>query len=414
MATLTPNFNLSKPDSSDQFDAFRQSYNDNMDIIDNNLGGGGGGGGHTIVDENGSDMPAESKLQFTGNVNVADDNVNGATVVDILGGGGNVYGAFIDTDRTISSGTITAGVEGTYTATEDVAIDFLLYASGGQNAYLRIDGKNIYSSNSGTNRDFVFLKKGQTATFGSYGTNGTYTVYGLLQGTNGIFAPVIYSDNERVIGVWRDNKPLYQRSFDLGSDKSISHTSWYNAIVSIPNVENITLCFGLYSGGTYYPLMAYHTGDDVNVLACRANSGATVRYLTLRYTKSSDTAGSGTWNTSGIPNVHYSSTEHVIGTWIDGKPIYEITVDTGTLPNNTTKTIAHGISDLKAVIDLRGYALNTNNGINIPIPYVYKSGSYSKSLQAYADATNITFISGENMSGYTESYVTLQYTKSTD
>lgn len=42
MATYTPNFNLSKPDLSDPFGDFRQSYNDNMDTIDLNLGGGGG------------------------------------------------------------------------------------------------------------------------------------------------------------------------------------------------------------------------------------------------------------------------------------------------------------------------------------------------------------------------------------
>ena len=42
MATQTTNYNLSKPDAGDQFSAFRQSYNDNMDIIDANLGGGGG------------------------------------------------------------------------------------------------------------------------------------------------------------------------------------------------------------------------------------------------------------------------------------------------------------------------------------------------------------------------------------
>ena len=43
MATYTTNYNLSKPDASDQYSAFRQSYNQNMDIIDQNLGGGGGG-----------------------------------------------------------------------------------------------------------------------------------------------------------------------------------------------------------------------------------------------------------------------------------------------------------------------------------------------------------------------------------
>ena len=41
MATYTPNYNLEKPDSTDNFGDFRQSYNDNMDTIDANLGGGG-------------------------------------------------------------------------------------------------------------------------------------------------------------------------------------------------------------------------------------------------------------------------------------------------------------------------------------------------------------------------------------
>ena len=118
--------------------------------------------------------------------------------------------------------------------------------------------------------------------------------------------------------------------------------------------------------------------------------------------------------TSGASSHIYSTTEKKVGKWIDGKPIYEITVNTGTLPNNTTKTTAHGISNLKAVIDFRGYGRNTNNGINISIPYLYFSGSTTRGLCAYADPTNIYFISKENMSSYTESYVTLQYTKTTD
>lgn len=59
MATYTLNYNLEKPEASDPFGDFRQSYNDNMDIIDANLGGGGGGGG-----------------------NVDDVEVNGVSVVD--------------------------------------------------------------------------------------------------------------------------------------------------------------------------------------------------------------------------------------------------------------------------------------------------------------------------------------------
>lgn len=42
MSTYTPNYNLNKPDDSDDFKDFRANYNQNMDIIDANMGGGGG------------------------------------------------------------------------------------------------------------------------------------------------------------------------------------------------------------------------------------------------------------------------------------------------------------------------------------------------------------------------------------
>jgi len=59
MATLTPNFNLSKPEPTDDYRDFLNSYGDNMDIIDQNMGGGGGGNindvlvnGVSVVDSN--------------------------------------------------------------------------------------------------------------------------------------------------------------------------------------------------------------------------------------------------------------------------------------------------------------------------------------------------------------------------
>lgn len=56
MATLTPNYHLSKPEASDQFGDFRESYNSNMDIIDQNMGGGGGGGNVNDVKVNGTSV----------------------------------------------------------------------------------------------------------------------------------------------------------------------------------------------------------------------------------------------------------------------------------------------------------------------------------------------------------------------
>ena len=58
MSTYTTNYNLEKPDSTDDFKDFRSNYNSNMDIIDANLGGGGGNvddvlvNGVSVVDGN--------------------------------------------------------------------------------------------------------------------------------------------------------------------------------------------------------------------------------------------------------------------------------------------------------------------------------------------------------------------------
>ena len=80
MATYTPNLNLGKPESSDQFSAFRQLFNDNMDILDT----GGGGSGHTIEDGSGTAMTARANLQFVNCTSVTDDSVNDRTVVTVL------------------------------------------------------------------------------------------------------------------------------------------------------------------------------------------------------------------------------------------------------------------------------------------------------------------------------------------
>lgn len=82
MATYTPNYNLYKPEGTDDFDDFLTEFGTNMDTIDQNLGGGGGGG-HTIVDESGTNLPSESKLQFTDGLQAVDDNANGKTVVSL-------------------------------------------------------------------------------------------------------------------------------------------------------------------------------------------------------------------------------------------------------------------------------------------------------------------------------------------
>lgn len=103
-------------------------------------------------------------------------------------------------------------------------------------------------------------------------------------------------------------------------------------------------------------------------------------------------------------HLSYSTTPKATGeTWIDGSPIRRIVVDTGTLPNATTTTTAHGIT-FTNIIHIGGWG--TDGSLWIPIPYVHESTAYVK---VYVDATNINLKTGANLSTYTTSYVILDY-----
>ena len=108
----------------------------------------------------------------------------------------------------------------------------------------------------------------------------------------------------------------------------------------------------------------------------------------------------------------FSSTEVEIGTWIDGKPLYRTVVNTGALPNNTTKTIPHSISNIKKITFLHGVAHNTVTDGYIPLPYA--SVTSAQTCMVYAGVQNVYFTTQADLSAYLESYMILEYTKTTD
>lgn len=112
-----------------------------------------------------------------------------------------------------------------------------------------------------------------------------------------------------------------------------------------------------------------------------------------------------------VPKHTYSTTEQVVGTWIDGKPIYEKTVDLGYLANNGTIYVNHDISNIGDVVSLQGIAKN-GNGITIPLPFISTS-SLSYCVQLSSNTTQIFTITGTDRSGF-YAYALIQYTKTTD
>lgn len=220
------------------------------------------------------------------------------------------------------------------------------------------------------------------------------------------FPPLIYSDEEREIGVWCDGKPLYQKTINVpissitGNETTINH--------NIANVDTIYFADGcmVRGGNLTLPLVTYHTVSSwaasifnltrtsfVLYLGSDELSRVLNIYVTLKYTKTTDVAGSGTWTTQGTLAHHYSADEHMIGTWF-GKTLWEKTIYYSS-PGGTADTnkiidasIKHGVNC--NVVDVQGVQtygyLNGNmpNDTSDPEP-IAQSNLY---LPYYAPSTS--------------------------
>lgn len=110
----------------------------------------------------------------------------------------------------------------------------------------------------------------------------------------------------------------------------------------------------------------------------------------------------------------YSTNEIRIGTWINGKPIYRKVIDCGSLPNNTTKQIAHNISNIERTIKCTGSAQYGTYFLDLPYMAISNGSiSGSNSIGITADTTNVNIITGSNRTSWS-AYAILEYTKTTD
>lgn len=229
----------------------------------------------------------------------------------------------------------------------------------------------------------------------------------------------LYSADEKIIGRWIDGKPIYQKTVSLGNlpnktTKDVAHSiSNLADIVSVSAVRK-------HPGDSIFSELPYVHDTTVNyqigiaidttnitIYSRNTDSSPFIGYVTLQYTKTTDSSVE-------IGNdTDYSTTEKIVGTWIDGKPLYQKTVDTGALPNSaTTKQIAHSVANVDRIIWCYGYAYKTNVADGgIRLPNTMNSDAFTNT---YADRTNVYIATGKDRSSFTESYVTIQYTKTTD
>lgn len=111
------------------------------------------------------------------------------------------------------------------------------------------------------------------------------------------------------------------------------------------------------------------------------------------------------------PN-NYSTTEQEIGTWIDGKKLYQVTL-TGNLPATVdTDTVVASISDLDTIVEFNGFGRDNTTCV-IPFNYGKIGNSFTTKdfIAAYLNSEDIYVT--VSVSGYCNQpfWLTVKYTK---
>ena len=201
-----------------------------------------------------------------------------------------------------------------------------------------------------------FITLQYTKTTDAAGSGG-YKAYGL--------SPIIYSTEEREVGVWIDGKPLYQKTFNF-NNQTITDKAWTDSLLGTSqsgiSIKHYKGYFGLtgqprFSQFTYYrdpneyfTCMISNNEDDISVRPnMNAGLAVTLADVTIWYTKTTDTAGSGIWTTTGEYSHHYSTSEKVVGTWVDGRPVYEITVEDSGAWNTSDHYFLCGATNIEPI-----------------------------------------------------------------
>lgn len=189
----------------------------------------------------------------------------------------------------------------------------------------------------------------------------------------------------------------------ITTDGATGGTAYYVVLATIYVGTNVTtIGSGVITAGTIAQTSALADGS---VTTSKLADGAVT---TDKLGSASVTSGKVDWTT--MPGSYSTTEQQTPFTWIDGKPIYKKTVNTGTMPNKTRKQVAHNISNLGFIISMSGMAYG--NSTYIPIPYADTTSA--NSLGFYASSTELIIFTGQNASYLTTSYVTLYYTKTTD
>lgn len=103
---------------------------------------------------------------------------------------------------------------------------------------------------------------------------------------------------------------------------------------------------------------------------------------------------------------NYSTTEQIVGTWIDGSTLYEKTIP---ITQGSTEThVSLSDLDIDTFFAVSAFIIHSGNGDTVPLTY-YTTGS-DKSMLYYNRTNKRLVVQGGTWTG--SGYVTIRYTKS--
>ena len=369
---------------------------DSSNAVDPTLGKwrefeGGGGGGHTIEDADGTTLAQRDTLKFGEEFAVSDDSTNEKTIVnldpmpeadidDILDG-------FTPTGNAVSVRAFTP-IGTILPLISETAPKFFLKCDGA--TYNKADYPELASHLLSLTSHSQYEVSGDATKFKVPDLRGEF-----LRGT-GTNSHTNQGNGDSV-GVHQDATVIpWCGTAANGNGINFRKKDTTNANLPTNMDSQINLTKGL-------------SGSDATYNATGSASSLGERY-TSRPTNTSVLYCIAVKDIYTNPINDYSTSEKVVGTWINGKPLYQKTVDCGALPNATSKNVAHGISNLSYVTSLEGTAVRTT-GTFATHSMNMTDGTLRINTKIVGD--NVVVATASDLSSFT-GMVTIQYCKSTD
>lgn len=224
----------------------------------------------------------------------------------------------------------------------------------------------------------------------------------------------LYSTDEKLIGRWIDGKPLYEKVI-IQTDYNINSSWKYvsTGIVNLGEVVELKGTFAKSESGTDIYSLSYGGGDAfISLVIDKSNYKIAIKsgesrtgklVVVIKYTKTTDSA------VEIGDDTDYSTTEKIVGTWIDGKPIWQKTVVIDALSKTGNQVdYNHEIAGIDLILTYDMTFINPSTGQSGKVnsssssTYVLSCIEVTRSTIAYQVGTAWSFTKG---------LCTLQYTK---